>query len=1056
MKTRFVKNHKMTLTLSLLLMVFLLPCTMQGQNDKPLNEMEGFVFDTTTSPLIGVTVTLKGKNMGTVTDENGRFKLMASSGDILVFQYMGFQTQEVKVGSEKSLRIILLYDDKLIDEVVVVGYGVQKKKDLTGSIATVKASDLNMVNAVSVDNLLQGKAAGLVVTQYTAQPGGAVSMNIRGGGTPLYVIDGVPLFNTGTVEAGKIGPATIENTANGSARSPLSTFNPSDIESIDILKDASATAIYGSAAANGVVLITTKKGRTGKVNVTYNGSVSTQKISKKLDMLNGPDFRKYMDLAHYEDWLASNNYYPYGNTPAPATGAPARLFTDQEIAGAPTYDHLDEISRTGVITDHNISMSGGSEKSMYYVSLNYFDQQSVLKSADYRRFSGRVNLEQNFNDWLKLSMNMMYTATRANNAQIGVNTDGRASRENGNEAKMTGSAMIFAPDTPLENEDGSLATNSYFSQVPNPLSFMAVRDMTDADRLFFVPNLEIAFTNYLKGNMVLGVDKSSANRDMWGPNRAKLPLQKEDNYGGFSRSYSDNYSLEGYLSFNKTLGIDHRLSAVVGLGYYRQDQKSHALAAYNLSVEALENYNLSLATDKELDVMNSWKSRFTKISQFARLNYIFKNRYILGLTVRRDGSDAFPPSKKYGLFPGISAGWAISEEGFMAGINWIDNLKIRAGYGTTGNENTVRGNYYYLDQYATAYGMNYMIGGKLYSGVSQSVGKNVDFVWQTDESMNAGIDFSFIKGRLTGTLDLYQRITQDLLGYTYPPITATVARRVTNIGSQRYRGIELGISGDIIRKKDFIWSAYVNMNTNKRTWVERDPTIVLRSWVGEKDEVNAIYGWKTDGIFQSREEVQAYVNAKGEMYQPTSHPGNLKYIDLNGDGVLDEDDVVYLGCGDPKLYFGLGTTLNYKGFDLNIGTYGRLGWLTRDNWGYVNFRDLRLQNQSVYVKEIWTSFNPTGTRQGIKGDTSLNVPSGNDFQLQNTWYLRLKNVTLGYTLPSNWLQKIHLGQGTRIYVDVQNLSVLTNYRGVDPEMERDNASPFPIPFSVSMGININF
>jgi TonB-linked SusC/RagA family outer membrane protein len=913
----------------------------QAPESKKTEKTSGTVTDENGQPMPGVSVSVKGTTIGTVTDANGNYSLDVPQGSRVELSFIGYKSTEVKAGS--SVKLSLEPDNELLNEVVVVGYGTMKKSDLTGSVTEI---------------------------------------------------------------------------------------------------------IYGSAAANGVVLITTKKGKQGKPIVSYNGSVSIQKVYKKEDMLNGSDFRKYMDLARYEDWLSTNNYYPYGETPAPATGAPERYFTDEDIANAPTYDHFKEISRTGITTDHNVSISGGSENNKYFVSLGYYDQQSVLKSADFRRFSGRINMEQQFVKWLKLKINSLYSITRANNAQVGVSTDSRAYRENGNEAKMTGASLLFASDRPLEDDDGSLTINFSTSQVPNPLAYLAVRDMTNSDRFFFAPNLEATITNYLKANVVLGVDRTSADRDMWGPNRAKLPLQKEDNYGGFSKNYANNYSAEGYLTLTKNINNEHFISAVVGLGYYREDSKSYSLAAFNLPVEAVENYNLSLASVKDLDVMKSWKSQFTKISQFMRLNYSYLGRYILGLTARRDGSDSFPPSKKYGFFPGISVGWIISEEKFMSKLVWINNLKLRLGYGSTGNDQTVKGNYYYLNQFA--YGMNYTIGNKLYAGVSQFVGKNDNFIWQTDETLNGGLDFTLFKGRLNGTLDVYQRTSKDLLGYTYPPVTSPVAERVTNVGSQRYSGIEFGLTGDIIKHKDFLWSGYINLSHYKWTWVDRDPNVVLHDWVGKHDEVTAYYGWKTDGIFHSREEVLNYVNAKGEMYQPTSNPGNIKYVDINNDGVLDGKDVVKLSTQEPKLNFGLGTSLFYKSFDLKIGTYGVMGLYTKDSWGYTNMLDMRQMNQSVYIKDVWTSFNPTGNRVGIKPDASLAIPAGDDFTLHSTWYLRLKNVTLGYIVPQRLLQKM------RVYVDAQNLCLLTNYKGLDPEMERNNASPFPISFTISMGINVTF
>lgn len=1049
---------------SLLSIFMLSTLTMYAQNGSK-KEISGIVLDENESPIIGATAKIKGSTTGSITDLEGRFTLPASSDDVLQVSYLGYETFEQIVGNKTIFEIKLTEDAKVLDEVIVMGYGVVNKKSVTGSVAQVKAEDLNKVNAVSVDNMLQGRAAGLTISQFTAQPGGDVNISIRGGGTPLYVIDGVAMFgaseNMSNVDAGRLGPSG-ENFRDAAKHSPLSTINPNDIETIDILKDAAATAIYGSAAANGVVLITTKKGKAGKISVSYSGSVSVQEIYTKLEMLNGSDFRKYQNLATQEKWLADKNYYPYGATPAPVPGSsgydgPTLYYTDQDILDAPSYDHFDAITRTGMITDHNISITGGTESTKMFASFGYYDQQSVIKSSDFKRFSGRINLEQTLSKWLKLSVNTTYTVTQANNAQVTVNTDSRASRDNPNEAKMTGAAMLFPSDAPLE-EGGILTKNIHDPQLPNPLAYMAVKDIGTSDRLFFAPNIEATITSYLKANLVGGIDRSSADRDMWATSRAKLPMQKEENYGGFSKSYANNYSIEGYLTFNKHFGADHHLSAVAGVGGYKQDFKSYSITVFNLPTEAVENNNLGLAEQHDLDITNSRKAEFTKLSQFGRLSYTFKGRYILGVTVRRDGSDRFPPSKKWGFFPGVSLGWTMSEESFMSSLAWIDNLKLRAGYGTTGNDNVVRDGYYYLDQYVggSLYGMVYSFGGQPKKGMSYYVGRNENFVWQTDETINAGADFSFFKGRLSGSLDVFQRTTKDLLGYTHPPITSPVAQLATNIGSQHFRGIELGINVDIIRKNGFSWDAYLNLSHLKRTWGDRDPNETLEKWVGAHDEVNAVYGWKTDGIFQSREEVQNYKNEDGELYQPTSHPGNLKYVDINKDGKLDGDDVVKLGCTDPKLNFGFGTTVRYKGFDLTIGTYGAIGMLTKDSWAYTNLEYMTKVNQSIYVKEAWSTFNPTGTRVGIKPDAGISKPADDDYTMQKTWYLRLKNITLGYTIPKNWLVKNNLLQDARIFVDAQNIGLLTNYEGFDPEMELNNSSPYPIPYSISMGVNIKF
>lgn len=703
--------------------------------------------------------------------------------------------------------------------------------------------------------------------------------------------------------------------------------------------------------------------------------------------------------------------------------------------------------RTGTINDQNISLSGGTESTKYYTSFNFFDQKSLLQSTDFKRCSFRFNFSQSFNKWLKLDVNSMYTQTIANNPSIG------GSRPNGNEARQTNAALLFSPQTPLRDKDGNLNTSDW-PKIPNPYAWLLIRDRTDTRRLFFAPNLEVKISNDLKANVVAGLDRTSSERDVFSPSMAKLPEQTQTNYGGYAVSENNNHSVEGYLSYNKQFG-NHNLSAVVGGGYYKTDEHDFALTVFNIPTDALGNNYLNLATDKELNNYSSWRSARVKLSQFARINYTFLDRYIIGVTARRDGSSVFADNKKWGLFPGVSGAWIVSEESFMRDNSVLNFLKVRAGYGTTGNESVMTSNYYWTNLYGTAYGYNYYIGGKLYTAILQSQLGNPDLTWETDVTKNIGIEFGLFNNRITGTVELYQRTAKDLLDFTSLPSNSSISQVAKNVGSTRSQGFEIELKGDLVKTDILHWSANATFSRNRSFWVERNPEVALSPWVGERDRLNTIYGWESNGLFRSLDEVQNYTS-NGQVLQPGSFPGNLKYIDQNGDGILDGKDVVKLGNPDPGAYFGFGMSLKYKNFDVSVNTYGMLGMSTYNGWTmYSSLWSLdQKQNQSVHLYDVWSSMNPNGTLTGLAfGSTESNNPSGvsDGGTLQKTNFLRLKNINIGYTLP----MARKLVQSARVYVDLQNIYAWTNYVGLDPEMER-NASPFPIPFTVALGVNVNF
>lgn len=1004
-----------------------------------------------------VNVLLKGKNTGVVTDEKGHYTISnAHAGDTLVFSFIGYSSETLVVKDKmNAVNISLVSDVSKLNDVVVVGYGTNTRKEITGAVTSVKATELNTTNAVSIDNLLQGKAAGLTITSRSAQPGGGLDINLRGNlspngsNTPLFVIDGVPITSNWGVSSAKVGPNN-NNFSDGADQSPLSNINPADIESIDILKDASATAIYGSAAANGVILITTKKGKAGKTQVSYNVSYSLQNLYKNFDMLNATDFMEGVNYSSHEQWLFANKIAPYGTNDS-SRYTPAQIFyTPQQIANAGAgYNHSSEIMRQGSIQDHNISFSGGNEKTKYYASLNYFDQLSLLKTTGLKRYTGRINLDQNFNSWLKLSINTLYTDMTYNNPSTG------GGRPNPNEARQTNAAFIFDPSIPLMDSLGNLNKSSY-PLVPNPLIWNYIEDVTHSTRVFFAPNLEVKFSDVLKVNLVAGVDKTSAARSVFSPTIAQIPEQTTQNYGGFSNNENDNYSAEAYITYNNRFKEVHHLSVTVGSGYYSTQGNSYQMTIFNLPFDALNNNNLGTAPSTDLNTFGSNKWGRTKISEFARANYSFKEKYNLTVTERYDGSSVFSENKKWGLFPAVSGSWLVNQENFLKNNHLISNLKIRASYGATGNE-SVMTNYYWLSQFGPASGYIYYFGNHINTGIVQTVLGNQNLTWETDITANIGFDFGLFKNRLTGSFDYFIRTAKNLLDFSPLPSNSTNSQIAKNVGSTRSKGLELGLKGSILKTKSLNISSYLNLGYNRANWVERDPLVQLAPWIGKTDLINEMYGWKTTGLFKSLADVQNWTS-NGKVLQPGSFPGNIKYIDVKKDGVLDANDVVKLGANNP-VNFGFGFNVQVKSFEVNVGTYGMIGMKTYDGWGYyASLFNLSVQqNTDKQVKDVWSSKNPNGTRPGLANNpTDSNNPSGSsDWTLQTTNYLRLKNITFGYYIPETWLQKKHIGHQAKVFIDLQNIGILTNYKGLDPEMEY-NASPFPIPFTFAMGLNVNF
>jgi TonB-linked SusC/RagA family outer membrane protein len=1008
--------------------------------------------------LAAINIKSKLKGISTQSDKDGNFSINVESGDVLTFSSIGFETKQITVTSSDFLKVSLAVSTTQLNNVVVIGYGTQKKENLSSSAVSIKTKDLNMVNAVTVDNLLQGRVAGLNVSTYTAQPGGGISINIRGGisplggSNPLYVLDGVPLTNNASTDFTPSGGTAMRGFVD---RNPLNNINPNDIESITVLKDASATAIYGSAAANGVILITTKKGEEGKVQVSYNASYAVQNMAPYIQLFNATDFMINANKFGAERRLFDNNYAPYYGTVKDNGDNPyVPKFSPQDIANAGKgFDWIDHITRQGIINDHNLSLSGGNKNTKIFTSLNYFDQKGILANSAMKRIVGRVNLNQKIGDNVTFDVALSYSQINNNNVSTG---DQSGSQQNS--PSLLRSAMAFAPTFTPYNDRGDL-NYSYDRRINNPEGYFLMTNTSQNKRLFAAPKLEVKITPELKASLVGGIDQTSTTADFFIPRKAQFDQAPTGN-GEVGYQAVNNYSAEGFLNYDKSFsGGKHKISALLGTGYYNTTGNYFGTIAVDFPTDQFGTANLSIASNKLLSQSNSYIfPEVRKLSQFTRLNYTYSNKYIFDITARRDGSSKFGANNLYGVFPGASFAWKINDEAFFDKIKQtVSELKFRTSFGSSGNDN-IKGNQsisLYGPGYSTA-PWNFLFGNDINTGVVQTQQGNPNIAWETDITFNVGLDFGLFNNRITGSAEYFNRTAKDLLDYGALNSNSAVSRIGVNIGSTRSVGYEFAINTRNIASQNFSWNSNITLGTYKAFWVSRNPDVPLPSYVKAGDPINAIYGWKTNGILRTAQDLQDV-----KLTQPNALLGNLRYVDVTHDNVLDVKDVVLLGDYNPKGTFGFNNTLKYKNFDLSIFIYGNYGGIGWDGWQQFN-RPFDLGsttpiNSSVRTVDVYTSFNTTGKYPSIAPNASdgSNPTGTNDFTMQKVYFARLKNLTLGYNLSDKVLGAKKVLKSAKVFVDFGNLAVVTNYQGIDPEMERNNG-PYPIARTITFGFNTKF
>lgn len=996
----------------------------------------GTVVDSKGMPIIGVQVLVKGTAKGASTDLDGHFTISGvNNGVTLVVKFVGYKSQEV-VWNGQPLNIVLAEDTKQLEEVVVVGYGTQKKRDLTGAVSSIKMDETQKETFTTISHALAGKAAGLQVNISSAQVGGGASFKIRGAGSisagnsPLIIIDGFPVGGGTSVGSGNIFNA-------GSTDNILSSLNPNDIASIEVLKDASSTAIYGSRAGHGVIIITTKRGRENSdVQVHYTGSVSVSKLKNGYKVLSGPEYMRQVNRYSYESFLQTHGMDVYKDyvpvDPAKASDVYSPSYTDEEIKNAPTTNWFDEVTTLGVKHNHDISIMGGSKTTKYMASLSITEQSGVVKNNDMKRFTGKINLDQSIGKYFNVGLSINFSRNQFNNVPLG---DG----EFENAGILSSSAMAL-PYMTVYDENGDFSVNPKFSQLPNPVSLLTITDKSTKNRFlgsFFVEMTPIKGLR-LKAN--LGTDLQMEKRENYVP--------KTTNYGSLNKGVAnigEGLRNDYVADFTATYTHDfdnHSLTALLGYSYQQFNTSGFNAGNSDFIIDEFKYNNLGAGNFAKPRV-GSYAGKNSLGSYFARVNYSYLDRYLLTATMRADGAANFDPKHRWGYFPSVSIGWRFSEEPFMEKAKAIlSNGKLRIGYGQTGNSNVGDRT---LSLYNTGYnGVFGLTNKKAYTGMLARQLGNPFITWETTSELNVGLDFGLFKNRISGSIEYYNRVISDLLVTNKSlPSYNEITSIASNIGATMSQGMEFTLNTVNISTQKFEWRTDFTLSFYHDRWKERDPNWKPAVYQKANDYIRSAYSKISEGLLRPGEERPAA--------QPTLLPGQVKIKDINKDGHIDDNDVVLLGSWDPAFIFGLNNTFNMWRFDLNIFLYGQVNQLRGqsyyEQWAMQGYGTVQGRNSSKGIYDTWTHDNLSAKYPNILGAG----PDGSgDYFLKKISFIRCRNITLGYSIPVK-----KYGTSMRVYADVNNPFVITNWTGVDPETDNGKYS-YPNSTTFSLGLDLTF
>lgn len=1041
------------------------------------------------SPLTGVSVQVKGTSTGTITDIEGRYSIEVKQGATLVFSYIGMVKQELAVRN-RVLNVKMESDTRVLDEVVAVGYGTMKKSDLSGASVTVGEDKLKGSIITNMDQALQGRVAGVTAVQTSGAPGSAVSINIRGIGTvnansqPLYVIDGVP-FDNSTTSGHQLGLGDALGNGSNSTVSPMSTINPADIVSMEVLKDASATAIYGSRASNGVIMITTKRGKAGEAKFSYEGMMGVQRQAKRLDVMNLREF------AAYSNAMASET-----------AGRVAREdFRDPSLLGNGT-NWQDAIFQIAPMQTHVLSASGGSDVVKYFVSASYMGQEGTVIGTDFKRLSFRTNLDAQLKKWLKIGLNANYSDTKE---RLGlVDSD----------EGILNIGLLSTPDVPIYDMEGNYTSiaGEGFTRI-NPIGKAMEEDNLLNKNLLsanFFADLTLSKGLILHSD--IAVSKNGSDAEVFRPTAEYGDWKRSINSSSRQHNQGMYWQWKTYLSYNKDFG-KHKTSLMVGHEMTESSWEYIQASSTNLPDNSIHNPKLGI--DPKINY--GWGSS-AMVSVYARANYNYDDRYYLTYTYRNDASSNFGPKNRWAGFHAFATSWRFTNEAFMSGVReFINNGKVRFGWGQTGNQSI--GGYLWgasISKMETGLGLGYR----------QSNIANPYIHWEKQIQANLGLDLSILNNRIDITVDAYDKRSKDMLMKLQLPSymgtrgneSSALAAPWGNYGTIDNKGLEFTINSKNIKSRNFAWNTELQISFNKNTLEALDGTdaaylegygqwndVVSRTRVGQS--LFTFYGYKVAGVYQNLDDIknwatpEAYPKDGKTFTRNTVYPGDLKFEDLSGpegkpDGKIDDYDRTNIGSPLPKFTFGLNNTFNYKNWDLTIfinGSYGNklFNYSSRNlvnmeslwnnqlatvtgrailepidasiSYPRANSTGLTINNWFDDIDNVRVKNASTKTPRAIQNDPNDNNRLSDRF-IEDGSYLRIKNIALGYTFDKKLIRKIKL-ENLRVYANVQNLYTITKYKGFDPEIGASTASShvfgldngrYPSPQIYSFGLNLSF
>ena len=1061
------------------------------------SKITGVVKDSTGEPIIGASVTIKGaQGVGAVTDIDGNFSLTVPSGKKqLLVSYIGFTPQTVDMNGKNTFTIVLKEDNQTLNEVVVVGYGTMKKSDLAGATGSMDEKKMKGSIITNLDQSLGGRVAGVTSMATSGAPGSSTSIRVRGqatinaGAEPLYVVDGV-IWNNSNTSGSSVGLGDALGNGSVSTVSPLSSLNPSDIVSMEVLKDASATAIYGAQGSNGVVLITTKRGKAGEAKFTYDGMVAWQRQTKRIDMLNLREFAEY-----YNDMASQGMVYKDDR------------FSDPSVLGKGT-NWQDAIFRTALQHQHQVSAQGGTEKIKYYVSGNYMDQDGTIIGSEFKRYGARVNLDSQLKSWLKLGLSATYS-----------NTDQRLLKADQEDGVIT-YALTTRPDIPIYDINGGYTSISQQGvSNPNPVALALMDDILYKQNLL-TGNVfaEVTPIKNLVWHTEVGYSFNWDRGEVFKPTVDLGSWTRTKNYNSIQKSTGSFIQFKNYLTYNGSFG-KHSFTAMLGQECWKSKWDSARTEAQDLPTNSIHNPSLG---DPSTFKINNGFGTSAMASFFTRETYNFDDRYLLTYTFRRDGSSNFGPDNRWGSFHSVAGAWRFSNEEFIRNIagKWLSNGKLRLGWGQTGNSN-IGGGKWSSDMTSIGTGL-----GTSYRPLRIA---NLNVHWEKQEQTNIGLDLGLFHDKLGITVDVYKKVSNDMLmpmqlpsymgtsGNTSSALNAPFG----NFGSIENKGLEITINAHPISTKNFSWDSEFEISKNKNKLTKLSGTssaailgvgqwndVVSKSDVGQP--LFQFYGYVTDGVYTSYEDIENspkpvfYGGSNGYNKYNTVWVGDVKYKDISGpdgvpDGKIDENDRTYIGNPMPKYTFGWTNTFRYKDFDLTVFVNGSVG---NKVYNYIRMKLDAMksvwQNQASTVlnRSQITAIDPNKDySNGYLGHNAntvyhwyddidnvqvlnptnipaahLNDPNENtrvsDRYIENGSYLRIKNITLGYTFPKQWIKNLGL-ENVRLSCNIQNLWTITGYKGYDPEIGASTSDMngyvygldngrYPSPTVYSFGLNVTF